>query len=257
MKKILDGYISLVREMLGLRNDASFLSLPAKLGTLIVICGLIGLVRNWVSASWNVLPGFYGFQLDMIWTMFIFPIQLFLFPGALLHWLLHLLGYRHIRVETLFSLSFHLQILHLIIPFFDWLGYHLGMPWYYTIGTEIIRTRWYTNLLYMTPGVLVAWWTTGYLVAKVLKQRLGVRWSITIFASLTTFLFILFPTYLLFPAFNTLFNETFGLWFWNPQDFLFDSPSWFLHWGYGTYFALTAVLGLIYYLWKRRTEENA
>ena len=256
MREIIKGYTALVREVLGLRNDGSFISLPAGLAVLILICGIIGTIRNILSVSMNILPGFYSFHLDMIWTMFVFPIQLYLFPSAFLHWQLHRLGYRDVRAETVYGLSFHLQGLHLLIPFVDWFGYYvLGMPWSYTIGTHIIRTHWYTNLLFFTPGVIVAWWITGYLVARTLR-KLEVRWSAVILTSLTTFLVILFPTYFLFTAFNTLFNRTFGLLLWYPQDFFVDSPSWFLHWGYGTYFALTALVGLVYYL-RSRSRENA
>lgn len=255
MRKILKGCISLVREMLNLPNDASFLSLPVRLSVLVAICGLIGLVRNALSTGLDVLPGFYSFHPDILWTMFNFPIHLFLFPGALLHWQLQLLGYRDVRVETIFGLSFHLQIIHLIIPFLDWLGYHLGMPWAYTIGTDIVRTSWYTNRVYMTPGIIVGWWITAYMVAKVLRKRLGVGWFAVIFTSLTTFLVIFFPTYVFFTALNTLFNRAFGLWFWDPQNYMFDSPSWFLQWGNGMYFALTALLGLVYYL--RRLSKDS
>jgi len=251
VKRLLGGYASLIREMLGLPNDASFLSLPARLAVLIAICGIIGLLRNALSAGLNVLPGFYSFHPDMIWTMFIFPIHLFLFPAALLHWLLCLLGYHNVQVEAVFALSFHLQILHLVIPFLDWLGYHLGMPWSYVIGTQVVRTRWYTNDIYMTPGIIIGWWITAYVVARVLRKRLGIRWWAVILTSLTTFLVILFPTYFLFTAFNTLFNRTFGLLLWYPQDFPYNSPSWFLFWGYGMYFAVTGLLGLLYYLRNR------
>ena len=256
MKKILDGYISLIREMLGLRNNALFLSFPASVTVLILVCGLIGLVRNAMSTAWNVLPGYYSFLPDILWTMFNFPIFLFLFPGALLHWLLHRFGYRDVRLEAVFALSFYLQLIHLIVPFIDWLGYRLGMPWAYTLGTDIVRTSWYTNRIYMTPGSIVGWWITAYIVTKVFHQRMGVRWLAAILASLTTFLAIFFPTYMFFTGLNTIFNRTFGLWFWDPQNYMFDSPSWFLQWGSGTYFALAALLGLIYYL-KHLSKDNA
>lgn len=253
MKGLLGGYASLIREMFGLPNDASFLSLPARLAVLIAICGIIGLLRNALSAGLNVLPGFYSFHPDILWTMFIFPMHLFLFPAALLHWQLHLLGFRHVDAVSIFGLSFHLQIVHLIIPFLDWLGYHLGMPWSYVIGPQVVRTRWYTNDIYMTPGIIIGWWITAYIVVKVLRRRLGIRWWAAILTSLTTFLVVLIPTYFLFTALNTMFNSTFGLLLWYPQDYPYNSPSWFLHWGNGMYFALTGLLGLVYHL-KRQSS---
>ncbi len=255
MKKILKGYTSLIREMLNMQNDDSFLSLPAGLAALIVICGTIGLLRNALSVGLDVLPGFYSFHLDILWAMFSGPVHLFLFAAALLHWQLHLLGYRRVRVETIFALSFHLQILHLIVPFLDWLGHRLGMPWSYIIGTHVVRTKWYTNDIYMTPGIIFGWWITAYVVAKVLRQRLEIRWSAVILASLTTFLVIFIPVYVIFTTFNTLFNSTFGLLLWYPQDYLADSPTWFLQWGNGTYLALTALLGLVYFI-RRRLHER-
>jgi hypothetical protein len=256
VKGLLGGYGSLIREMLGLRNDTSFLSLTARIPLLIAICGLIGLVRNALSTWLHVLPGCYSFHADILWAMFNFPVHLFLFPSALLHWQLQRLGYRHVRAETVFGLSFYLQILHLVIPFLDWLGYRLGMPWSYVIGTHVVRTRWYTNDIYMTPGIIIGWWITAFVVARVLTRRLEIRWWAVILTSLTTFLAILIPTYALFTALNTLFNRTFGLLLWNPQDYPYNSPSWFLHWGNGTYLALTAMLGLVYFL-RHRSKGNA
>lgn len=257
MKKILKGYASLAREMFNLPNDLSFLSLPTGLVVLIVVCGVIGLIRNALSTYLHILPGYYSFHLDILWTMFNFPIYLFLFPGALLHWSLHRLGYQDVRIESIYGLSFHLQMIHLVVPFLDWLGYQLGMPWAHTVGTHIIRTHWYTNDIYMTPGIIAGWWITGYIVTRVFRQRLGIGWFATILTSLITFLSILIPTYFLFPGLNTLFNRTFGLLFWYPQDYLYDSPTWFLQWGSGTYFALTALLGLAYYVrWQRKEGSS-
>jgi len=257
VNKVFRGYIALIREALGLHNDGSFLLLPAGPLVLILICGIIGSLRNVLSVSLDVLPGFYSFYPDILWTMFNFPVHLFLFPGALLHVQLQRLGFQNVRVEAIYGLSFYLQIIHLIVPLLDWLGYHLGMPWAYTLGTEIVRTSWYTNRVYMTPGIIIGWWITGYIVARVLRQRLAIGWSAIILISLTTFLVIFLPTYVFFTGLNTLFNRTFGLWFWNPQNYMFDSPSWFLQWGNGTYFALTAIIGTAYYAWQRKREDTA
>lgn len=267
MKKILRGYASFFREMLNRENDASFLSLPASLWVLIAVCAVIGLVRNalsiWFDSAerlysydpgvlWllGIRPKFYSFDPDVVWVMFNFPIQLFLFPAALLHWQLHRLGYRRIEAAMVFGLSFHLQVLHLIVPFFDWLGFQMGLPWQYTLGTHKIATPWYINFMVMTPGIILAWWLTGYMVVKVLRQRLGVSWPVVILTSATTFLVILLPTYFFFPTFNTLFAQAFGAWTWDPLDPRLKYPI-LIHWGYGTYFALTALLGLLYYLWQR------
>jgi hypothetical protein len=271
VKGILRGYASLMRELLGLRNDASFLSLPARLTLLIVVCSVIGLLRNALSVAlddssrlysydpgvlWllGIRPKFYSFDPDIVWVMLNFPVQLFLFPAALLHWQLQALGYRRVETATIFALSFNLQVLHLIVPFFDWLGFKMGMPWQYTIGDHKVATQWYINFLVMSPGIILAWLLTAYIVAKVLRQRLGIRWPAVILTSLTTFVVILMPTYFFFPTFNTLFARAFGVLTWNPEDPRIKYPI-LIQWGYGTYFALTALLGLIYYL-KRRSKGS-
>jgi hypothetical protein len=258
--------------MLGLRNDASFLSLPAKLGTLIIICAIIGLLRNAFSVGFDsfrtfynsdpailwllgIRPKFYSFDPDILWTMFNFPIQLFLFPSALLYWQLRLMGYHNVDAETIFGLSFNLQVLHLIIPFLDWIGFAMGMPWAYTIGTHKVATEWYINYLVMSPGIIVAWSLTGYMVAKVLRQRFKIPWSAVLFTSLTTFLVILMPTYFFFPTFNTLFARAFGVLTWDPQDPRLNYPI-LVHWGYGTYFAVTALFGFVYLCYVRRRNER-
>jgi hypothetical protein len=255
VKKILKGYTSLVREMLNLPNDASFLSLPAGLWVLIVFCGIIGLVRNAISVIFKA-PGFYSFEPDILWTMLTFPVNLFLFPGALLYWQLQLLGYRDLNVNSIFGLSFHLQMIHLIVPFIDLIGFGLGMPPYYVIGSRAIATEWYTNLLYMTPGIIIGWWVTAYTVARVFKRRLGIGWFAILFTSLTTFVVILIPTYIIFPALNTIFSRMFGPWLWSPLKYLAMTPKWFPFWGNGTYFALTALFGVAYYLRQQRHEKT-
>ena len=259
--------------MLNLPNDASFLSLPASFGVLIVICGIIGLLRNVQHVAidnasvrlyspdpavlwrWGIRPKFYSLDPDLLWTMFNFPTYLFLVPSALLHWQLHLLGYRRVNAAAIFGLSFHLQILHLIVPFFDWLGFRMGLPWAYTFGAHKVATAWYLNYAVMTPGILVAWWLTAYMVVKVLKRRLEIRWPAVILTSLTTFFFIFFSVYLFFPTYNTLFARAFGVWTWNPNDPRLGYPI-LINWGYGTYFALTALLGLVYYQLHRSTVSK-
>ena len=247
MKQILRGYASLFREFLGWPNDGAFSTPPASPALLIAICGFLGFARNAFSVALGAPHGFYSMDPDIQWTMVTFPIHLSLFAPALLHGLLRMLGHRGVDADAVFGLAFHLQVLQLIIPFIDWLGFALGLPPYYVLGSKSIATEWYTNRLYMTPGIILAWWVTAYLVARVLGSRLGIKWPAILLASLTSFTVILVPTYLLFPALNTVFSRTFGPYLWNPLKYILDYPKWFPFWGNGTYFAVTAVLGLIYY----------
>jgi hypothetical protein len=257
VKKILNGYVSLFREMLNLQNDASFLSPTAGLVTLIAICGGIGLVRNMASTYLQILPGFYNFQPDILWTMFNFPIHLWLFGGMLLHWQLRLLGYRDLNVVSIFALAFHLQILHLIVPFLDWVGYYrLGMPWEYILGPHPIANEWYTNIMYYTPGIIVGWWITAYATARTLRLRLEISWFAIILASFSTFIIMAIPKDIIFPTTNTLFNRAFGPWLWSPLKYLTVFPKWFPFWGYGTYYALSWIFGLVYYLRYRSRNSQ-
>jgi len=174
----------------------------------------------------------------------------------ILHALLYRVGrQKKIGVESVFALSFHLQILHLLVPFVDWLGFAFGLPWMYELGIPAKTTDSYSNFLVMTPGIIIVWIITGYMVAKVIKQGFDITWPNIIMASLTTFLFILIPIYIIWPTFNTLFNQAFGLLVWDPQDPRVAVPRQ-IQWGYGTYMALTSILGLIYLSWRRRLESQ-
>lgn len=255
MKEWLKGYTALLREMAWLRNDGAFLSLPGRWVTLVLVCGIIGLVRNALSVELHVLS-FYRFEPDILWTMFVWPVHLWLFPGALLHAQLRRMGYPKISLEAIFGLTFYLQILHLIIPIFDWLGFRLGMPWMYELVQPPANTDWYSNFLVMTPGIILAWLITAYLTPKVLNQRLGIHWLTVAVTSSLTFIVILIPTYFVWPTFNTLFNRAFGLWVLNPLDHRLQVPRQ-IYWGYGTYFAVTALLGAGYFWWQRLKAREA
>jgi hypothetical protein len=253
MKRLLHGYFSLFREMASVRNDGTFLMLPGSLSLAVLICGIIGLVRNALHVDLNA-PIFYTFTPDILWTMFFWPIHLFLFPSMLLHASLNLMGYQRISAESIFSLAFYLQMLHLLVPFIDWLGFAFGLPWMYEIGVPAKSTDLYVNYLVMTPGIIVVWLITGYTVAKVLKQNLQIHWPAITTACATTFLFILIPIYFVWPTFNTLFNQIFGILVWDSSDPRLSVPRQ-IQWGYGTYMALTSLLGLVY-LWRQRRREG-
>jgi hypothetical protein len=250
MKKILSGYISLFREMLLIKNDVSFLVIPASLTLTIVICGLIGWIRNALQVGLGT-PIFYSFTPDILWTMFFWPIHLFLFPSMILHTLLQWFGHQKINAESVFALAFHLQILHIFVPLFDWLGFAIGLPWMYELGTPAKSTDLYINYLVMTPGIIVVWTITGYMVARVLKKNLEISWPLIITASAITFFFILIPIYFIWPTFNTLFNQIFGILVWDNNDPRLNVPRQ-IQWGYGTYMALTSLLGLAYFAQQRQ-----
>ena len=254
MKSLLNGYASLFREMVFLKGDSAFFKLPANLPLLVIICGIIGLTRNALQVGLNT-PIFYSFTPDILWTMFFWPIHLFLFPSMLLHGLLRLMGYQRISIESVFGLTFYLQILHILVPFFDWLGFAIGLPWMYELGVPAKSTDLYINYLVMTPGIIVAWIITGYMVAKVLKQNLKVAWPTITMTSVITFSLILIPIYFIWPTFNTLFNQIFGILVWDNNDPRLNVPRQ-IQWGYGTYMALTSILGMVYFLWQRRKEDS-
>lgn len=254
MKRLLHGYASLFREMVFLKDDSALLTLPVNLPLLIIICGIIGLTRNALQVGLNT-PVFYSFTPDILWTMFFWPIHLFLFPSMLLHALLRLIGYKRIRVESIYSLAFYLQILHLLVPVFDWLGFAIGLPWMYELGVPAKSTDFYINYLVMTPGIIVAWLITGYMVAKVLKQHLKIIWPGLTMACAITFSFILIPIYFIWPTFNTLFNQIFGILVWDITDPRLNVPRQ-IQWGYGTYMATTSILGLYYFLRQYRQERT-
>jgi hypothetical protein len=110
--------------------------------------------------------------------------------------------------------------------------------------------------VYYTPGIIVGWWITAYASAKVLRQQLGIGWFAIIATSLATFIILAIPKDIIFPTMNALFNRAFGPYLWSPLKYLAVTPKWFPFWGYGTYYALTAFVGLVYYLRQRRNVRR-
>jgi len=254
MKWLLNGYVSLIKEAFGVKNDGAFLVLPANLGILVLACGMIGLTRNALHVL-LITPIFYSFAPDILWTMFFWPIHLFLFPSAVLHYILRISGYSRINVESLFSLAFYLQLLHLLVPFIDWIGFAFGLPWMYELGMPAMTTDLYINFLVMTPGIIFVWWATGYMVIRFFRQFYKINWPTTLTSSIIAFLIVLIPIYFIWPSFNTLFNHVFGILVWDSQDPRLNVPRQ-IQWGYGTYMAVTSAIGLAYYVRIQNTKQE-
>lgn len=267
MRSLFQGYGALFREIAFLPNDGSYLRLPASLPVLVIICGAIGTVRNLVSVAFGI-PRFYSLDLNIVYTMFIWPWHLFVLPGALLHATLHLLRCRNVRIDQVFGLTFHLQALHLAVPFFDWVGWRLNVPWGYVLGhgfyytdwqtnkgygiEGFINNGWYMNMLIMSLGIVLAWLVAGYTVPKVLRQRLRLGWTPIVIALAVTWTAILIPAYFIWPAFNTLLER--GLSFVASLLPFIHAPHRTM-WGYGSYFGLTALLATWYLVGQRRRER--
>jgi hypothetical protein len=245
MNKLIYFYKSIILEIFCRKNDKNFLQLPFPFFKLLLICGCIGLLRNDLEIIFKI-PFFYSFSPDIVFTMFVWPIHLFLFPAMLLHFLLKKMKYDKLPIESIYSLFFSLQIIHLIIPPLDRFGYYIGIPYWYTFGDHVNTTDWSANLLLMTPGIIAAWIISIYAVVKVLRKYISVCWkdiSVIVFVIMTI---IFIPTYVVWPTLNTIFNHVFGLWAssFDPRVKILPVT---IFWGYGTYFALTALMGGFYY----------
>lgn len=235
--EFLKGYPDLVREIFFLKNNKNFFKLKLSIFSIILILGGIGFLRNALHVFLGITqtPEWHSFNPDIVFTMFVFPIYLCFFSAFILHFLSEWIGEK-IPYNKLFSFAFYLQFLHLIVPFLDYIGFQLQLPWFFPLALPAIQGYFFPVLVF-TLGITVIWLVTGYLTSKVFIKYFKIKKIETALILTTCFIFLYLPIYHLWPAFNTVFN-----FFFIPGPV---SPKFF--YGYGAFFVICSFIGIWYY----------
>ena len=236
-----------------------------KIGFIILVLALIGLSRLVLEVAFGIdLNGkWYSFDADIIFVMSMFPIYLCFFLSMCAHLILRLFKIRA-DFKKLFLLFFLLQLSHLMIPFFDYMGFNFGLPWtfqpYLNSGccelnplsdaTNILQAIvlftplviFFTHPLLLTMGISVTWILVGLVFERHLAKELKVSVLKRALIIIILFQIIYWPIYRYFFVFDGLFNKMSGI-------------SQYNHYGYGMYFLVFGIAGIIYFLYstgKRR-----
>ncbi|MEM4598842.1 MAG: hypothetical protein QW400_04110 [Candidatus Diapherotrites archaeon] len=217
-----------------------------RLIVLIFLLGFIGLIRNALEIALGIRVNqkWYSFDLDINLTMFIGPIYLCFFGAFILHFLSKKLG-ESTPYRKIFSYTLYLQLLHLAIPFLDFLGFKFRIPFLFVMPFPYIES-YFTPALTMSFGIIFAWIFTAFTMAFIFIKVFKTKICKSIIILTISFATIYFPTYHLFPTFNTLFNSLF-------------LPD--MHWskafyGYAIFFLLCSLIGIRYFLIMQKKKSN-
>jgi hypothetical protein len=243
------GFLAITREAFGQKNGAEFLATPQRLWLLILCCTAIGLVRNtiavWLGET-TVLGKWYSFDLDVMLAMALWPNYLLFFGSFSIHLILKILGEKKVSYRKVFSYFFYLQLLHLVIPFPDLINFKYGIPITFHFTEGQIVNDYYTNGLSMSIGIVLVWLVTGYMTLKLFRKYQRVKVLSLLVAAIVTFGMIVVKGYLVWPTYNTIFNQLFGI----------EKPFPPVFWGYSAYFFSMIIVGVAYYLYNEKIEQT-
>ncbi|MCK4763244.1 MAG: hypothetical protein KAW12_13690 [Candidatus Aminicenantes bacterium] len=212
MKKIFKGFL-LVLKSLFVKIDYTRLNLPVKLSYALIILAFTGLTRTFISIALGI--NFHGgvwftFDPGVMFDMMMFPIFLALFPAMMVDY-----AFTKWRVKvaplTTVGFFFYLQVVHIMIPFFEFLQRKFHIPCFIPLVPAELYLKFAISPLALTPliflvtnactlGITMAW-----LISTAATIRFGIRGRAPVFRFLLllmgTFYIIYvltYPTYLLF-----------------------------------------------------------
>ncbi|MCX8190547.1 MAG: hypothetical protein N3F05_04980 [Candidatus Diapherotrites archaeon] len=219
----------------------------AKLLMVIAILGAIGLARNTMEVALGIRANqkWYSFDADVVLTMLVFPIYLCFFGAFMLHFTAKKLGER-LPYHKIFSHTFYLQPLHLLIPFLDLIGLKAKMPFLFVMPFPYID-GYFTPALTISYGIIFAWIITAFFMLFAFVKVFWVKIQKSAIILFISFISMYFPIYHMFPTFNTAFNSIF-------------MPG--AHWskafyGYALFFAVSSLLGAKYFLSNTKNMNNS
>lgn len=226
---------------------------------------IIGLIRLLLEVALRIdLNGkWYSFDPDIVFVMSVFPFYLCFFLAMSTDIVLKMMKIKA-EFKKIFSLFFLLQIFHLIIPLFDYLGttFHLANSFQPYLNCGACSLNIFSNatnawqvliiltplIIFFTPpqlitlGITISWMTVAVIFYKHLEQEFQISLFKKIIIIFILFQIIYWPIYKYFVLFDGIFNSLTGIKHYN-------------HYGYGFYFLTFALIGLAYYL-KKINEKN-
>lgn len=224
--------------------------LAVGLAIILVYLGLLGIIRLAMEIavvdslnSWALRDLFYVFRADTVFTMFFFVIFLCFFSAAVINCLSKRLGGRQ-QFSELLKLLITLQFVHLIIPLGDYLGAMIGMPSGYEILTNEYLVKYYLSpALFMTPGVILGWLIALFAVTSFLIKKYKLSPPKALLVDFIIFMLVFWPTYMFPVLFNAIFDALAGI---KCATLAGVCVHAHVFWGYGIFFAVLAILGMVY-----------
>lgn len=237
LKDICSGYSDLIKELFFIKNEKKYFNLNLRIVGIILILGAIGILRNIGEVIFDINPYGYWYTMhpSILFTMFFFPMYLSFFSSFVIFNISNLFKL-HLNLLSIFSLSFYLQAVHLLVPFVDKIAFKNNLPFEFHIAF-IPNKIYFFNIIVMTIGIMAAWFITFIIFVKVFIFRFKVPPIKSIISLFISFLIIYLPVYHIWPLFNYVFNLIFSI-----NDHPFNGAPW----GYGTFFMLCSIIGIIY-----------
>jgi len=234
---VLIGYIELFKYLFSYHKITHLLNVPLSTNMIIVILGSIGVLRNVMEyyIAGKLARGWFLLTPDVFLTMFIFPIFLCFFATTLLHFFSNRLNL-NVKIKEILSVLFFLQIVHLIIPFFDGLApicHNLlyvdfrCLPIIFNIP-ELLYIKLIFSPLALTPfilfvttysslGIALAWMFVGFILIKLYLKHFKFPVIKSVLALSITFYIVYLCVYVLYHFFiNEVIlgsNYMYGLFF--------------------------------------------
>ncbi len=213
----------------------------------ILVLGLIGIARNTEEVILGITlnPKWYSLEPDVLFTMFSFPIYLCFFTAFIFYSLSRIMT-PSLSYKRIFNCCFNLQLLHLVIPIFDFIGLKLNIHYSFYIFKSIALDNFYFfPALIMTLGIIIAWLVALLLVSLAFFRKLT-NWRFWLVLSIV-FSTLYWPIYHLFPLFDHLTNKIIC-------RILPIGPlsCQSLVIGYGMFFAVSASIGVFYFVLQKR-----
>ena len=231
-----------------------------KLAVVILILAAVGILRVVLEVKLKVFldDKWFSYSPDILFAMAMYPIYLCFFIYLCLHIILKFFKIKDAG-NKLIVFMFLIQLMHLLIPVFDYIGLHWNIPWnttpylnsagmyygfspnpFYDLKNILMLPIYFTPFLLIftkvtTLGINVIWVLVGIIFSWFMIRVLRAGWLKTLLIILILFQLIYWPVYRYHYAFNQLFNRIAGI-------------NYVNYYGYGTYFLIFGAIGVVYFL---------
>jgi hypothetical protein len=250
ISEILTGFLAILKELFSIRNNQEYFRMGKNILLQVLVLGIIGVLRTVLETVFGIKFMFdpnekwYSLAPDVLFVMFSFPVYL-CFSGALLIHIFYRLFGLKLSYPKLVSFAFYLQVLHLIVPFFDFVAHRYQIRHLFMLPDYLVFKYSVTGIP-VSLGIIVVWIVTMYLMIKMFVRRSGNNTALSLLALLFSYLLLIIPIYYIFPLFNVAFNALAR----NGMGF-YD-----VFWGYGLFFYVASFLSILYFMYHRKNDRK-
>jgi hypothetical protein len=246
-REVFRGLVALFRYPLGGDGRFLFHQRPGLIFSFIVL-GSIGTLRNLlevaIGGAWA--NAWFALKPDIFFTMVMYPVFLAFFPAVLL-WFFSTLFKIKVKMSDLFSLFFLMQILHLVIPFFDGLADRFRIPHGVHIPLQAYVAMLFSPVAF-TPLIL--------LVTRPTSLGIDIVWMFVAFILMKTYI-----RHYRFPLIRSL--ASLGLTFYLLYLSIYPAYLFFLNEGifgsnyaFGLYFMFLSIPSCFFVVSVMRKEKK-